>query len=116
MNETLRQKRVASLIQEILSGILLSSFRNVYPGLVSITQVDLFKDLRQARVYLSFFGGERPEVYLRQLNDRSGTFRKAIASHSKLKYNPKLIFFLDPGSGYEKRIDKILNDLEKDGQ
>lgn len=114
MNESLRQKRVASLIKEALSPLLLSHLPVPPPGLVSITRVTMSKDLRIAHIYLSVYGDENPDDLLPRLNNIQGALRKAVASRTKLKYNPKLIFSLDPLTGHEQRLDEILGSIGND--
>jgi len=113
MNESRRQKRVSSLIKEELSSLFLEIRQDSFPGLVTITRVEMSKDLKTAHVYLSLYGFKEKEKVLDSLESRKGFFRKAIASRTKLKYNPMLIFYLDKSPEYEERIDKIIEDLKK---
>lgn len=71
------------------------------------------KDLKTAYVYISLYGCEEEEKVLYLLEKRTGFLRKSIASKIKLKYNPLLIFSLDPTPGYEEQIDKIIKDMRK---
>jgi ribosome-binding factor A len=114
MNENLRQKKVASLIKDTLSALILSHVQDSPSGLLSITRVDMSKDLRTARIYLSVYGNQDPENILQRLKNKQGILRKAVASRTKLKYNPKLIFSLDPSTGHEKRLDEILKTIAND--
>ena len=106
-NESRRQKRVASLIQEALVPLLL---RELEPGaatLVTLTHVDVPADLRSAHVFVSVFGGE-PEAVLQRLQDRAGHIRRNLASLVELKYNPELFFSLDPSADMDERIARLL--------
>jgi len=114
MNSSQRQKRVSSLIKEELSRLLIELVQDSSSGLITVTRVEVSKDLKSAYVYLSFFGAEDQEKVLGLLEKRKGFLRKSIASKIKLKYNPMLIFSLDTTSNYEKRIDEILRDVKKD--
>jgi ribosome-binding factor A len=71
------------------------------------------KDLKMAYVFLSLFGFEDNEKVLEYLDKKKGVLRKAVASKTKLKYNPMLIFSLDRIPEYEERIDKIIGRLKK---
>ncbi len=113
MNERIRQKKVASVIQETLSRLILAEFPADECGLISITRLDLTKDLKTAHVYLSFYGGPPPNDIVHGLTKRSGYLRKAIASRIKLKYNPQFIFSEDPLCRQEEKLDKILNKIQK---
>jgi ribosome-binding factor A len=109
-----RQKRVSSLIKEELSRLLIEVIQDSSSGLITVTRVEVSKDLKSAYVYLSLFDTQDKDRLLDLLEKRKGFLRKSIASKIKLKYNPMLIFSLDETSDYEERIEKILKDIKKD--
>jgi len=112
--ESRRQKRIGSLLQEALSRILIQELQGVTTGLVTVTRVDVLPDLKTGRVYLSVFGpGDHREI-LAHLERRTGHLRKLLASSVKLKYNPMLFFALDPSANMNERIDQILQLAKKD--
>jgi ribosome-binding factor A len=114
MDISRRQKRVGSLIKETLGRIFVEDIQNSSSGLITITRVEMSADLLTAHVYLSIFGEVKKEDLLALLKKRKGHLRKAIASEVKLKYNPDLIFSLDPTLEYESRIDRLIERLRKD--
>jgi ribosome-binding factor A len=111
---TRRQKRVASLIKEELSHLLIEGIQDSSSGLITITRVEMSPDLKTAHIYLSYFGGKQDETILELLNEKKGYLRKSIASKVKLKYNPLLIFSFDPNPDYEAKIDKLIENIRKD--
>jgi ribosome-binding factor A len=113
MNESRRQKKVASLIKEKLSRLLIEEIQDSSSGLITITRIEMSQDLRTAHVYLSLFGCERKEAILDLLEKRKGFLRKSIASKVKLKYNPLLIFTLDQTPEYEDKIDRLIKITRK---
>ena len=113
MSESRRQKRVASLIKEELGRLLMEDIQGSSLELITITRVEMSSDLKSARVYISLFGSGEKGAILDSLNERKGHFRKSIASKINLKYNPMLIFFLDPASDYERRIDELIDHVRK---
>ncbi len=113
MTENRRQKKAASLIKETLSRGIIESFQDSTSGLITVSKVSVTSDLQIAHVYFTYLGQEMDKSILKILESRKGYLRKYIASKTKLKYNPKLIFSLDPTRGYEENIDKILEQLKK---
>jgi ribosome-binding factor A len=109
-----RPRRVASLLQEALSRILVEELRGVASGLVTVTRVDVPADLKSARVAVSVFGGSDPAEVLAHLERRTGGIRKLLASSVKLKYNPMLFFALDPSAEIDNRIERLLQETRKD--
>lgn len=114
--ESQRQKRVSSLIKEELSRLLIEVIQDSSSGLITVTSVEVSKDLRSAYVYLSLLGTQDKDRLLGLLEKRKGFLRKSIASRVKLKYNPMLIFSLDETSDYQEKIEKVLKDIHKDGK
>jgi ribosome-binding factor A len=108
-----REKRVANLIKEALSRLLIEEVQGTSSALITITRVEMSRDLLAAHVYLSLFGWENKEAVLELLEKRKGYFRKYIASTVNLKYNPQLIFSLDPLLDYEERIDRLIERAKK---
>ncbi len=113
MTESRRQKKVASLIKEALSHILIESIQDSSTSLISISKVEMTPDLKTSYVYLSCFSQEPDPSILEKLESRKGYLRRSIASRTNLKYNPMLIFLFDPSRGYVENIDKILERLKK---
>ena len=112
MTESRRQKKVASLIKEVLSHSLIESLQDSFSGLITVSKTRMTPDLKTAHVYLTYFGQKEDKSILEILEKRKGYLRKSIASKIKLKYNPLLIFSLDPTREYEENIDKILERLK----
>ena len=116
MNESRRQKKVSSLLKKVLSQQLIEDIQASSTGLISITEINISKDLKTAHVRLSMFGTEQKDQVLDMINKKSGYFRKIIASKTNLKYNPTLIFLHDPMIEYEDRLDQLIDKIKNDGQ
>jgi len=113
MSNSRRQKRVSSLIKEELSRLLIELIQDSSSGLITITRLEMSKDLKTAYIFISLFGCREKEKILDLIEKRKGFLRKSIASKTKLKYNPLLNFSLDETPEYEKRIDKIIKNMRK---
>lgn len=112
MSESVRQKKVSSLLKNELSRLLLENFQNT-TGLITITKIEMTKDLQTAHVYFSVFDAQKRESALNLLNKRKGYLRRAIASRTKLKYNPLLVFHPDLSQDLERQIDILLKKIGK---
>jgi ribosome-binding factor A len=113
MDASRRQKRVSSLIKEALGKIFVTEVQSSSSGLITITRVEMSPDLMTAHVFLSVFGQVDKGELLALIEKRKGHLRKAVASEVKLKYNPDLIFSLDPIPEYESQIDRLIEQLKK---
>jgi ribosome-binding factor A len=114
MSSSLRQKKVASLVRQELSHLLLDFFHGEDAGPVSITRVDMTNDLKTAHVFLSIFENQKQDHLLKELDLRKGYFRKLIAAKIDLKYNPMLIFSLDPLFSIDEKLDNIFANVNSE--
>jgi ribosome-binding factor A len=82
-------------------------------GFVSITQVNMSPDLRQARVRVSVLGSEEEQTNsLRGLNSAKGLIRHELGRRlSNLRFAPDLHFELDPSIEYSVHISKRLREV-----
>lgn len=77
---------------------------------VSVTEVRMSPDLRQARVYVKpLLGGDEEEV-LKALRRNTAYLQREVAQRLGLKFAAKLKFMADESFDEAFRIDKLLND------
>lgn len=112
----LRPRRVAELVQAEIGRLLIEEFQEPGSGFLSVTRVEMTPDLLAARVFLSVFGTDDPGALLARVERSTGRIRRALASRVKLKYNPQLVFALDPGPAHEAKIDRLIEESKKHGR
>lgn len=108
-----RTRRVAELIKEELGRQFIQRFQDATTGLITITRVEITSDFQTALVFLSVFGSVSREDLLTRLEKEKKILRRILASRINLKYNPQLIFRLEPGPEYEERIDRLIDRTKK---
>jgi ribosome-binding factor A len=108
-----RQKRVNELLRRELSVILTRemTFEN---ALVTINQVDVTPDLKNAHVYVSVLGTGSSTV-IAQLEAHRVVLQTELARHVVLKYTPHLNFHLDDSIERGARVIEILQKIETPG-
>ncbi len=87
------------------------------PGLefVTITRVDVSRDLQIARVSFSVLGDEKKvQTVLRILTGVSGFVRKLVGQRIRLRYTPKIEFFYDKSLQYSDQIERALEEIHKE--
>jgi ribosome-binding factor A len=107
-----RSVRVAEEIQRILAEIFSTRLRIPEVGLITVTDVELSTDLRNANVFISFLAQTgTPREALAAIINRRKEVRFLLGQELRIKYVPELRFSYD--SSYEKsaRINTILEDL-----
>ena len=107
-----RTESVGKAIQVALSEILHTETRD--PGLydVTITSVDMSRDLRTARVYVSVMNSSEARTQVLQRLMRAMSFlRRALAQRVQLRHVPELVFAWDDSMTQGARIDQLLDGL-----
>ncbi len=111
---TQRQLRVGEEIRHALASVLMRGDvpwpRGFLAPMVTVTEVQVSPDLRNATAFVMPLGGEQMPATMRALNDVVGFFRHELAHLVKMRYVPKLNFKPDTSFEYAKKIEKILHD------
>jgi len=110
--ETTRQNKIARLIQKDLGMIFQMQSRNLFGGaMITVTKVNVAKDLSVARIYLSIFGVKDKESLLEEIRVHTKMIRRelGIREHNQLRIIPELHFFLDDSLDYIENIDHLLH-------
>lgn len=111
-NETTRQQKVARLIQRDLGELLREDGRSRYSGtMISVTKVNVTRDLGLARCYVSLFGGDREKVFI-SIGERMHEIRGKLGNmmRHQLRVIPQLEFFIDDSLDYLENIENLLKE------
>ena len=116
MQENKRQKQIAGLLNEELSGIFQRLGLNMMEGgMISISSVKITPDLLEARVYLSSFQADAKPV-MKRIEDRKWEIKKELAIKIKqqLRRIPELKFFLDDTLDHVFKMEELFKEIKKD--
>ncbi|MBF0588664.1 MAG: 30S ribosome-binding factor RbfA [Magnetococcales bacterium] len=108
-----RTSRVASEIRKIISAMLTRGEirdHRVMEGMVSISDIEMSRDLQHATVYVTVMGVE-PMVAMEGLARAQGFIRRRIGQQLRLRHTPGLHFRLDESTAHGAHMDRILADL-----
>ena len=111
-----RQLKVGEELRYLISNVLLKeTFYNehISNNNVTITEVDVSPDLKNAKVYIMPLGGEYQYEVVKSLNKVSGRIKKLISSSVKLRQMPKIYFKIDNSFENAKNIENILKKIKK---
>ena len=113
---SIRTEKVAEEIKHKLNTAMTKDLMELHLGLVTISKVRMTADLKMAKVYLTFLGNNFPvEKCLDKINFRKKHIRYLLGKNLKLKYTPELNFYYDDTLEYADKIQKLLNDVKKNG-
>lgn len=77
---------------------------------ISVTEVRMTPDLRNAKAYVKPLLGEDEEVVLKALRTNTAFFQKEVAQRLGLKFAPRLNFQPDESFDEADRIERLLSD------
>ncbi len=110
--ETTRQQKIARLIQKDLGEIFQLQARNLFKGaMITVTKVNITKDMSLARVYLSLFGMDDKDALIESIRIHTRDIRRELGTRERnqLRVIPELQFFIDDSLDYIENIDHLLN-------
>jgi len=110
-----RLERVAEEIKREVGKIIQDELNDPRVGFITITKVELTKDLQTAKVYFSLYGTDK------QLRDTkvglkrsAGFIRTLIGKRIRLRYTPEIIFKADEGSKHSIKISQVLQSIKEE--
>ena len=113
-----RTARLNSLLKEVISEVIRREVRNPHVNeLVTVTRVDITKDLHYAKVYISVIGTpEQKEETIKALQSASGFIAVNSSKKVVMRYFPALTFKLDDGVEKHMRIEELLHEIKNKRQ
>lgn len=115
MGNKLRIEKLQELIKQEMSKMLLKELKDPRIGFVTVTDVEMTGDLREAKIYVSVMGGEEQvKSSLEGLNSALGFIRREIGHRIRLRFTPEISFALDTSLDYGDHIQKLLLQVEGD--
>jgi len=110
-----RHERIAEEIHHEVSAMLAGELKDPrLEVLVSITEVRVPPDLKQARIYVSIPGSSAEQAAaMKGLRAASGFIRHELVERIQLRRAPELIFVLDRSEQNGDRIEELLRQVKK---
>ena len=111
-----RVARVAELIKREISQLLTVGIKDdrVGAGMVSITDVELSRDLQHAKVFVSIYGDEAAQAEtLEGLQAATRFVRREISQRLNLRRSPVVVFQQDPSLERGTRVLSLINQLQR---
>ena len=110
----LRPERVQEALRQEISKVALEEIKDPRIGFLTITKVELTKDLRYAKVYFSVLGGTKEKALaLKGLNSAKGYIKGMVADRIKLRMVPEISFRIDESIEHTKEIYDLFEKIKK---
>ncbi|RMA80093.1 30S ribosome-binding factor RbfA [Umboniibacter marinipuniceus] len=121
--EFARTDRVGDFLKKELSLLIQREMRDPRVGMVSITDVEVTRDLSYAKVFVTFMGVEGEEAIaegVKVLNGAAGYLRSLLSKTHRMRTTPKIKFLYDKsvsqGSYLSGLIDRAVSDDRRDDE
>lgn len=111
-----RLNRMEEELKKAVSLIIMNEIKDprISP-VTSVTDVELTKDLRYAKMYISVMGDDKQKKdTIDGLNSAKGYIRREMGQKVKMRYTPEPIFQLDESLDEGMKISNILRDLNEE--
>lgn len=115
MASSKRVSRINSLLQEVISEVIHQDLSDprLENKLLSISKVDVTKDLRQAKVYVSIIGDSSEREFVLNILKQKIHFIAVTASKKvTLRFFPTISFIIDTTVDHHMRIDELLKQVK----
>ena len=108
INQTMRRE-IGTIIQRELQDPRLS--------FVTITQVEVSRDLQHAKAYFSVLG-DHPDIEKAQasLNNARGIVRKLVGKSVRMRYTPEIQFIFDASIQYSAHLEETFQQIHDQTQ
>ena len=107
-----RPDRIADQIRGELGELLTRAVHDPGLGFVTITRVQMSRDLQQARVFYTVLGDEKSRRESARTLQRALPFlRRQIGARLRLRRVPELHFVYDESIAGQDRIEQLISEL-----
>lgn len=107
-----RVERVASLLKQEISRVILYELADPRMGFITVTGVKVSADLQKAVVYVSVLGSPAEiRTTLRGLQHARGHIQELVSQRAILRYTPRLTFVYDESVAGTNRITQKLKEV-----
>lgn len=110
--EFTRSQRVADYLQRELSGIIQREVRDPRVGMVSVTGVDVSRDIGHAKVHYTVLGADSSDEAKEStdvLNKAAGFLRSQLSRDSNMRSVPQLRFYFDNSVGQGRFMEDLID-------
>ena len=109
MSEGHRVKRVEKELRQIVGNFLIHGLKSPLPGVVSVAEISVQPDLRSGKVFLSYIGPEQDKSETEEiLKEEWPSLQRQIGKELKMKYVPKLKFFINQQQGGDENLEQMI--------
>ncbi len=107
-----RSERVGDQMKQEIADILMRKIKDPRIGFVTVTDVEIADDLRNAKVYVSIYGEDK-KTPLKGLESAAPFIRSELGRRMRMKFMPELLFRYDNTVERGAHIMELLRTIEE---
>ncbi|MBN2383566.1 30S ribosome-binding factor RbfA [bacterium] len=109
-----RLEKMNEALKTTIAQIIVKSVKDPRIGFVTVTHVNVARDLKSARVYISQIGSEQDKNRsLEALQHAASFIQHEAGQQLRLRYTPKMSFILDHNPDYAQKITTLLEQIHQ---
>ncbi len=109
MKKNFKYDRLAEDIKLLVNDVINEEIDDL--EFVTVVDVELTKDLGDAKIYVQCLNSDDEEEVIYQLNKAKGYIKKRLAEEVKMRRIPNLIFKYDHSLDNYNHVNDLLNDM-----
>ena len=106
-----RSDRVSDQMKREIADILMRKIKDPRIGFVTVTDVEVADDLKNAKVFFSVYGGDKAET-LKGLKSATPFIRLELGRRMRMRVIPELLFRFDATVERGAHIMELLHEIE----
>jgi ribosome-binding factor A len=103
-----RSDRVSGQLRRELAQLIQLEVKDPAVGFVSVSDVEVSRDLAHARVFVTVFDREQAQATLRALEKAAGFLRSRLGQRLRMRNVPELHFHHDDSVESGQRMDQLI--------
>jgi len=103
-----RSERVAGQLRRDLAKLIQQELKDPQVGFVSLSDVEVTRDLSHAKVFITVFDPEKAKESLKALRRAAPFLRNRLANSLRMRHVPELHFLHDDSVEQGSHIDQLI--------
>jgi len=103
-----RSERVAGSLRRELAQLIQMEVKDPEVGFISLSDVEVSRDLAHAKVFVTVFESEKADSSLKALKRAAGYLRRRLGQEMRIHSVPELHFFHDSSVETGQRMDGLI--------
>lgn len=105
-----RSDRVAGSLRRELAQLIQKEVKDPEVGFISLSDVEVTRDLAHAKVFITVFETEKADSSLKALNRAAGYLRHRLGQQMRIRSVPELHFHHDASVETGLRMDNLIDE------